>query len=129
MNIIRAILLFIIFAITQTGFAQDNTNQLDCNKFYTQLKTTKNSILLDVRTESEFQSGHLEQAKNLNYNAPDFANQLAKLDKNRTYFVYCAAGVRSARAASVMRSQGFKNVIELKGGLNAWQAAKLPVVK
>lgn len=129
MNILKTFIFSIFLFCSFGSVAQNSAAPIECSKFQTQIKATKNAIVLDVRSEGEFQSGHLVGAKNLNYNAADFTNQVTKLDKNRTYFVYCAAGVRSARAASVMRAQGFKNVIELKGGINAWLAEKYPITK
>jgi len=79
-------------------------------------------ILLDVRTPEEFAAGHLNGALNLNLNVPDFADRLNELDKTKVYLVYCKGGVRSARAMQIMQKQGFRQVYNLSGGLNKWQA-------
>ena len=109
--------------------AQTSKQKLEVKTFQKELAASQNAVVLDVRSEGEFQGGHLAKALNMNYNAPDFANRIAALDKGKSYFVYCAAGVRSARAADLMRANGFKNVLEMKGGLNEWQATGLPVEK
>ena len=79
-------------------------------------------VLLDVRTPEEFAAGHLNGALNLNLNVPDFADRLNELDKTKVYLVYCKGGVRSARAMQIMQKQGFRQVYNLSGGLNKWQA-------
>jgi rhodanese-related sulfurtransferase len=65
----------------------------------------------------------------LDFRAPDFAEKVAKLDKSKTYLVHCAAGGRSARACTKMEGLGFKNVVNLEGGLGAWKDAGKPVQK
>ena len=77
-------------------------------------------ILIDVRTPEEFASGYLKGAVNINYNAPDFADQIAKLDPTKTYLVYCRSGMRSGNAGKILSDKGFHTVYTLKGGLNAW---------
>ncbi len=53
----------------------------------------------------------------------------AMIDKNATIVVYCAVGGRSSRAASMMVQKGYKNVINMAGGINAWNAAGYPTTK
>ena len=60
---------------------------------------------------------------------PIFAQQLAALDKAKTYLVHCAAGRRSANAAEEMKQLGFKSVVDLTPGFNGWKAAGKPVEK
>ena len=67
--------------------------------------------VLDVRTPVEFMTGHLGQARNLNVNDDDFAQQVAKLDTSKSYVVYCRSGKRSSKAADIMYQQGFHHVV------------------
>ncbi len=67
-------------------------------------------VILDVRTPSEFSSAHLKGAINIDVLNSDFKDQVQKLDKNRTYKLYCRSGNRSGQALQLMRSLGFKNV-------------------
>ncbi|PZR24872.1 MAG: hypothetical protein DI535_20520 [Citrobacter freundii] len=81
-------------------------------------------LLLDVRTEKEFRSGHLAGAMQANWNdTAEFRQRIQHIDPKQPIYVYCLAGARSASAARWMRSHGFVNVIELEGGINAWKAA------
>lgn len=88
-----------------------------------------NLTVLDLRTPEEFAVAHLAGARLVNYNSPDFAQELARLDRSRTYLIHCASGRRSTAALEKFRELGFQHVIHLDGGLRAWQAAGLPVVK
>ncbi|MBO0933668.1 rhodanese-like domain-containing protein [Fibrella aquatilis] len=91
-----------------------------------------NAVILDVRTPDEFRAGHIRQATNINLYDSHFANQLATLDRGKTYVVHCAAGLpngRSRKAIALMDSLGFKQTHHLNGGFSAWQQAGQPVVK
>lgn len=73
--------------------------------------------ILDVRKPTEFQAGHLETAKNVPL---DFINEnLSELDKDQTYYIHCAGGYRSMIFASILKSRGFENVVDIQGGYKA----------
>mgnify|MGYP001563356701 FL=1 len=80
----------------------------------------KDYPLIDVRTPQEFSGGHIKNAVNIDFNAPSFKDQISELDREQPFLIYCAAGGRSAKAASLMNSMGFKKVYELKGGFRNW---------
>jgi phage shock protein E len=85
-------------------------------------------VTLDVRTPGEFMSGHLQGAKNIDFQSGNFENEIASLDKNATYAVYCRSGNRSGQAVKVMHDAGFHNVYNLNGGVIDWSSAGLPLV-
>jgi phage shock protein E len=89
----------------------------------------KKGIVLDVRTTKEYDAGHIPGAVNIDINSPTFDKQISDLDKSQTYLVHCASGIRSVRACEKMTRQDFKNLINLEGGLKAWQKAGKPVEK
>lgn len=84
-------------------------------------------FVVDVRTPSEFVSGHIHNAQNININDSSFAEKLLALNKDVKYIVNCQMGGRSARAVSLMNELGFKNAMNLEGGINAWERAGLLV--
>ena len=86
-------------------------------------------VILDVRTPDEFNAGHINDAVNINYESADFSSQVSKLDKNKTYLVYCRSGNRSRSASAVLVSLGFKNVYNMLSGINQWEAEGFPVIK
>jgi len=89
----------------------------------------KKGVVLDVRTAKEYQAGHIPGAVNIDVNAGDFEKKVAELDKNKTYLVHCASGVRSVRACEKMNRMDFKELINLQGGIKAWEKAGKEVEK
>ena len=86
-------------------------------------------VVLDVRTAEEFADGHIQGAINLDIRGGKFAETLAGLDKTKTYLVHCAVGGRSAKACGQMDGLKFEKVLNLSGGITAWEAAGHKPVK
>ncbi len=83
--------------------------------------------LLDVRTVEEFAVGRIAYAKNIDVNQPDFMEKaVPALDKTKKVYVYCHSGRRSLRAANMLAREGF-SVVNLAGGITAWQQEGKPV--
>jgi rhodanese-related sulfurtransferase len=89
----------------------------------------KGATIVDVCTAAEFAQGHVPGAVNLDVNAPDFAARAGQLDKTKPVLVNCHFGIRGARAAAILDGLGFKSVINLEGGLQAWEASGHKIVK
>lgn len=90
----------------------------------------KNITILDVRRPEEFKSGHIKNSMNANWqNLEEFKSRTAKLDKSKPVYVYCLAGVRSEKAADFLLKNGFKKVVGLDGGIEAWNDAGKSVEK
>lgn len=93
-------------------------------------KKPDNTIILDVRTPQEVAEGTVPKADTANFlDQKNFPEALKKLDKSKTYYVYCKSGGRSARAAQQMHEMGFEHVKNVTGGFLAWQAADYPIAK
>lgn len=80
-----------------------------------------NTVLLDVRTPGETSRGVIPGALLIDFNSADFRARLEALDREKTYLVYCASGVRSQRACQLMQTLGFQQLYELQGGYARWQ--------
>ena len=76
--------------------------------------------IVDVRTAAEYAEGHIPNAVNIDVYSEDFADKIARLDKERTVAIYCRSGRRSKSAAEQAVKQGFK-VVELDGGVLSWR--------
>lgn len=101
---------------------------LTADEFEKEIAGKENIQLLDVRTPGEFFSGHLKNAMLADWNnKTEFDRRINFIDKNKPVYVYCLGGGRSSAAAAKMEKLGFENIIELKGGINAWKAANLPL--
>ncbi len=89
----------------------------------------ENAIVLDVREESEFAAGHIPDAKNIPLSKlAERINELRKFQQ-KPVVVNCQTDMRSAKAFGQLKEAGFTNLYNLRGGLNAWNEAKLPVAK
>jgi rhodanese-related sulfurtransferase len=102
---------------------------VDAITFNTKLNSTKDAVVLDVRTAEEYAGGFIDKAINLDFYNPAFKSEIAKLDKTKTYFVYCQAGGRSKSAVELMQKEGFTKLVELNGGMTEWESTNLPVKK
>ncbi|MCF4102469.1 rhodanese-like domain-containing protein [Gillisia sp. M10.2A] len=85
------------------------------------VENTEDAVILDVRTEEEFIEGYIPEAKNIDiYKGQEFLDEVNKLDKSKTYYVYCRSGARSAQACALMHQEGFENAYNLMGGITEW---------
>ncbi|POS01757.1 rhodanese-like domain-containing protein [Flavobacterium croceum] len=95
---------------------------LSQNEWQQKLAADTNAVVLDVRTDEEYQNGIIPNAiHNDIYKGQGFIYRLDELDKTKNYYVYCMAGARSAQACSIMKQMGFENVYNLVGGIMNWE--------
>ena len=85
------------------------------------------SLVLDVRDEKDFASGHLPKARHIPLS--DLAGRVGEIGKFKEKPVLVTGGARAGAAVRLLRKEGFNNVFQLKGGLAAWQQASLPMEK
>jgi len=88
-----------------------------------------NFVIIDVRTPQEFAEERIEGAINLDFYADTFEDELNKLDKTKTYVIYCRSGGRSGNALTLMQELGFNEVYNVQGGIINWKSAALPIIK
>ncbi len=87
-----------------------------------QLESDENAVILDVRTEDEFNDGIIPNAINIDiHKGQEFIAELEALDKSKNYYVYCRSGARSAKACQIMNELGFENAYNLMGGILDWE--------
>jgi len=84
------------------------------------LKERPDVILLDVRTPKEVAGGKIPNAKEIDYRSNDFEEKIAKLDKNKSYVIYCKSGGRSSKVLAIMKEKEFKECYNLVGGYTAY---------
>ena len=83
-------------------------------------------IVLDIRNPREWKAKHIPESLNIPLN--HMRERVAEIPRGRRIAIHCAGGYRSSIAASILHQYGITNLIEMAGGLAAWDAAKLPVV-
>ena len=119
--------IILVIGLSCSGVRSQNVNaSLPAIEFAERIKQLPSAQIIDVRTAQEFSKGHLQRARNIDWNANDFQTRLSGLEKSKPVFVYCQSGGRSAAAAAHMRSVGFGEVYDLQGGIMKWREAKLP---
>jgi rhodanese-related sulfurtransferase len=87
------------------------------------------ALLIDVRSQAEYDSGHILDARHVPQEQVAQAGETLKKYKEKVVIACCESGMRSGAAARVLRSQGFTKVANLQGGLQAWRTENLPLVK
>lgn len=97
------------------------------NATATQMINRQNAQIVDLRDPSEFKKECI--AHSVNIPADRIQNELGKLDKSRPVLLVDNDGRRSRMAAPLLRGTGFKEVVILQGGLNAWRAGRMPFTR
>ncbi|WP_297792708.1 rhodanese-like domain-containing protein [uncultured Eudoraea sp.] len=108
----------LLLLIVQVSCTQSKS--MSINEFTAQ--DLENAVLIDVRTPEEYADGHLENAININWYDEDFIDQFKDIEKGKTVYVYCKKGGRSSSAAELLNSSGYKDVVDLLGGYDAYLA-------
>jgi thioredoxin len=110
---------FVFIAIITVGNAQ-TVQGVDAVQFKKLIATTKDAILLDVRTPEEYSRGHIAGSTAIDISDPAFTSRIDLLQKDKTILVYCLSGSRSYSAANYMSEKGFKKIYHLQRGLMEW---------
>ncbi len=98
-----------------TGSSSASVTNLGATEFLTEAQA-QGAVLIDVRTPGEFSEGHIVDALNIDVQSGSFESEIAALDKNTTYALYCRSGNRSGVAADIMAKAGFTNILNAKVG-------------
>jgi thioredoxin len=114
---------FLIFSCGK----KEGLQNLEATAFQKEINSESKKQILDVRSADEFQNGHIEGAVNADINSPSFQQIATTLEKTETVFVYCLSGARSASAAGQLKEMGFTKIVNLMGGMLAWQSSDLPI--
>lgn len=119
--------LFLFFSFISCKAQTGTTSKVGPDEFEKGI-TANNVQVLDVRTAGEFKTGHIKNALQADWTQnKQFVERVQFIDKDKPVYIYCLVGGRSAAAAEWMRNSGYKNVVELTGGINAWKAASKPL--
>lgn len=121
--------LFFFFSILSlNGMAQSSVTFIEADTLAQQLAQDGSLVLLDTRSPQEYQEGHLENARFVNY-ATFQLSDVQDIPKDARIVVYCLSGGRSGRVAEQLVKAGYQDVKNLKGGIRSWQAAGQTVVR
>ena len=116
------VVLLMVTACVSSPKKQTQMNELAPDAWAELQEQTSESVILDVRTEEEYESGYIKGALNMDIRGgADFLASIESLDKSKSYFVYCRSGARSGQACQLMSQMGFNAVYNLEGGVLAWE--------
>jgi rhodanese-related sulfurtransferase len=116
-------LMWNLYGSTMSGIQQLSPSEL------TRMINHENAILFDVRNSDDFESGHIINAKNFPGSELDTKEKELEKYKDKTVIAYCIAGMTSPKVARILKGKQFEQVYVLKGGIQAWQSANLPLSK
>lgn len=121
----KMILLFASLLSSSTVFAE-STPSISPQQA-AQMQSTQKAVILDVRENSEWRSGHIAGA--IHIPLGEIGNRITELTpyQNMPIITQCRSGSRSAKAATVLKNAGFNIVYNMDGGLNAWEKADLEI--
>ena len=116
MNRIAILSLILVFSCEL--LSSPKTNIISESDFI-ELKDSE-YILIDVRTQDEFDSGHINSAINLDFYSNTFKNDILSLPKNETIVLYCRTNNRSSKTATILQENGYRDILVIKGGITEW---------
>jgi len=122
--------IFLVLSVLIPSFAYAEIKNADVNQVEEYIKSGK-YIVVDVRKPDEYSAGHIKGAGNVDYYDDNFESLFEEKysDKNQSYILYCRSGMRSQYSAEILEELGYKNLINMTGGILAWQDAGKPVEK
>lgn len=101
-------------------FSKIHVNHLEAEAFERKINDTQDAVILDVRTEEEFYQARIPNSVLVDIYEETFPHEILKLDKSKSYFVYCRSGSRSNSACQFMMKNGFEKVYNLEDGIISW---------
>jgi rhodanese-related sulfurtransferase len=117
---------FLPFIILLSFFCHSQTSKtvLTAEEFEKGINQS-NIQVLDVRTAGEYRNGHIKNSLHADWlDKVQFKERTSYIDKDKSVYIYCLSGARSEAAAEWLRKNGYSEVLELSGGINAWKKNK-----
>jgi glyoxylase-like metal-dependent hydrolase (beta-lactamase superfamily II)/rhodanese-related sulfurtransferase len=114
-----------IVAWEQAGFETDSIDSIKPEQFASEL--SKTSIVVDARKPSEYDAEHVENAVNIPLDSIN--SNFSAVPKNETFFLHCAGGYRSVIMASILKSRGYHNLINVEKGMSGIRGAGVPLTQ
>jgi len=104
-----------------SGKINYNIDVSEASSLISMFKDKDEFTLIDARTPAEHATECLKESVNIDYDGANLEDELAKLEKDKTYLVYCRSGRRSAETVKIMQNMGFSTVYNMEGGINEWK--------
>jgi rhodanese-related sulfurtransferase len=128
-NMVLAVLLMIsLFVLIFSELRRKASGMVAVEPAAAVALINNDGIVIDLRSNEAFSNGHIVNARNIPYADLDAHTEKIEKFKNKPIVAVCDAGATSTRAVAALRNAGFVSAYGLKGGMNAWTQAGLPVV-
>ena len=115
---IRIVILSLIFVFSCEILNSPDINIISESDFID--LEDSNYTLIDVRTQDEFDLGHIDSAINLDFYSDTFHNDILSLPKNETIVLYCRTNNRSSKTATILKENGYREILVIRGGITEW---------
>ena len=117
----KTLFTLIVLFISALAISQTKVENVDATTFK-KLIDEKKALLIDLRTDDELKNkGYIKGATQIDYFGKNAESVISKLDKSKTYLIYCAGGGRSGECADLMKKEGFSHVVNLEKGFDDWK--------
>ena len=111
---------FIFILLLFNGCSNSDEQSVKYISFSEFLELSDNFELIDVRTKSEYESGFIESALNIDFFSDTFESDVLSLNKNSKIIIYCRTDNRSTKTANLLKKNGFKDISVIEGGIIDW---------
>ena len=113
----RFIFILLLLFKGYSNYDQQSVKYISFSEF---LELSENFELIDVRTKSEYDSGFIENALNIDFFSDTFESDVLSLNKNSKIILYCRTNNRSTKTANLLKKNGFKDISVIEGGITDW---------
>jgi len=109
-----------ILLLLLNGCSNSDQQSVKYISFFEFLELSDNFELIDVRTKSEYESGFIESALNIDFFSDSFESDVLSINKNSKIILYCRTNNRSSKTANLLKKNGFKDINVIEGGITDW---------
>ena len=124
-----AVTFFVVLITLLSACGSTAKTHMKQKQLYRLIESKQAPLIIDVRSQSEYESGHLPGAIHIPFWWAFSPKELEKADPSSPLVLYCQHGPRTGIAKLALRLSGFDNIVYLEGHMSAWQQAKLPIVQ
>lgn len=114
----RLAIIMILFLNSCNSSTPDNIKYISTSDYI--LSSSDVAELIDVRTPTEFDSGHIQDAVNIDFFSESFQTEILSLNKDSKIILYCRTNNRSSKSADLLKNNGFKDINVIMGGISEW---------
>ena len=122
------ILVMVVSSVSMALAQQESgVRNLSVTEYQRAIDSVKDEIIIDLRTPEEIRQGIITNARQIDFFGAGFEPAIAKLNKDKVYFLYCASGARSGETVLLMEKMDFKTLYNLNGGFRIGSSARTSI--